>query len=113
MPGKATTVDTEAIFNPRAGSAQVIRYLLPTVHRKFGTRVRLLVGSLGGPGELSHAASFYRGIELFSAEYTDAVATADRAGTSQLSDTGVGTAGDAELTEPRCIARRGIRSDFG
>lgn len=79
MAEKATTVDTGAIFYPRGGSAQVIRYLLPAVHREFGTRVRLLVGSLGGSGELSHAASFYRGIELFPADYTDAVAAADRA----------------------------------
>lgn len=79
MAEKARTVDTGSIFYPRGGSAQVIRYLLPAVHREFGTRVRLLVGSLGGSGELSHAASFYRGIERFPADYTDAVAAADRA----------------------------------
>jgi glycosyltransferase involved in cell wall biosynthesis len=73
---KARTIDTGSIFYPRGGSAQVIRYLLPVVRREFGTRVRLLVGSLGGSGELSHAASFYRGIELFPADYTDAVAAA-------------------------------------
>lgn len=79
MAEQARTVDTGAIFYPRGGSAQLIRYLLPTVRREFGTRVRLLVGSLGGPGEPSHAASFYRGLELFPADYTDAVAAADRA----------------------------------
>jgi D-inositol-3-phosphate glycosyltransferase len=72
----AQHVDTAAIFSPRGGSAQVIRYLLPTLEKSYGVHARLMVGSLGAAGALSHAGTFYRGIEVFPADYSEAVAAA-------------------------------------
>ena len=73
---EAQHFDTAAIFYPRGGSAQVIRYLLPTLEKSYGIRARLMVGSLGAAGALSHAGTFYRGIEVYPADYSAAVAAA-------------------------------------
>ena len=64
------------IFFPRGGSAQVARYLarfLPGT----GWQPRLLAGSLGAPGEESHAGTFFGGLDLLSVDYTTAAAAPD------------------------------------
>jgi D-inositol-3-phosphate glycosyltransferase len=45
-------------FFPRGGSAQVVRYLSAALLQS-GWNLRILAGSLGDPGELSHAATFF------------------------------------------------------
>lgn len=61
------------LFYPRGGSAQVVRYLaraLPAV----GWDVSLACGSLGSPGEGSHAATFFAGLAVTVADFTPALA---------------------------------------
>ena len=70
------SLDLGAIFYPRGGSAQLIRYLVPHLERYGDLRVRLFVGSLGEVGALSHAQTFYQNIEVLPADYTAAVADA-------------------------------------
>jgi glycosyltransferase involved in cell wall biosynthesis len=57
------------IFYPRGGSAQVIRYLAAALVRA-GWDTELLCGSLGEPGERTHAETFYRGMQLSAADYS-------------------------------------------
>lgn len=64
------------IFFPRGGSAQVARYLgrsLPDA----GWDVTIACGSLGEPGEQSHAATFYAGADLRALDYTASAAAPD------------------------------------
>src|SRR3954451_1224868 len=60
------------MFFPRGGSAQVARYVarfLPA----GGWDVTLVAGSLGAPGEASHAATFFEGVaDLRPVDYTAA-----------------------------------------
>src|SRR3954452_13730691 len=59
------------MFFPRGGSAQVARYLgrsLPGA----GWDVTIACGSLGEPGEESHAETFYRGLDVQSLDLTEA-----------------------------------------
>src|SRR3954471_2603999 len=60
------------MFFPRGGSAQVARYVarfLPDA----GWDVTLGAGSLGAPGEASHAATFFEGVaDLRPVDYTAA-----------------------------------------
>jgi D-inositol-3-phosphate glycosyltransferase len=66
-------MDTAVLFYPRGGSAQVVRYLL----RELGSRgytTRLHAGSLGGPGDPSHAPSFYPDLDLKAYDYNQAQA---------------------------------------
>ena len=75
--GRCRSVDTGVIFYPRGGSAQVVRYLLPMLERRFATSTRLFVGSLGDAAAPSNAHSFYGAIDLYPVDYTDAVNAAD------------------------------------
>jgi len=60
------------LFFPRGGSAYVVRYLSPALARA-GWTVSLASGSLGIPGEETHAATFFRGLDVHSVDFTDAV----------------------------------------
>ena len=64
------------MFFPRGGSAQVARYTARALPGA-GWDVTLLAGSLGSPGELSHAASFYAGIDVRPFDYADALRAPD------------------------------------
>ena len=63
-------------FFPRGGSAQAARQLaagLPAA----GWDVALAAGSLGVPGEQTHAGSFYAGLEVTGVDYTAGLETPD------------------------------------
>ncbi len=60
------------LFYPRGGSAYVVRYLSPALVRA-GWSVSLAVGSLGGPGEETHAPTFFDGLDVHALDFTDAV----------------------------------------
>jgi glycosyltransferase involved in cell wall biosynthesis len=62
-------------FFPRGGSAQVAR-ALTAVLPASGWQVSLASGSLGAPGEPTHAGSFYAN-EVAAVDYTPALALAD------------------------------------
>jgi hypothetical protein len=62
-------------FFPRGGSAQVARALTAALPAS-GCHVSLASGSLGAPGEPTHAASFYVN-EVAAVDYTPALAVAD------------------------------------
>jgi glycosyltransferase involved in cell wall biosynthesis len=64
------------LFFPRGGSAQVMRYLARSLP-DAGWSVTLACGSLGGPGEQSHAETFFRGLDVRPLDYTDAATAAD------------------------------------
>jgi len=64
------------IFYPRGGSAQVIRYLAAALGRT-GWETELLCGSLGEPGERTHAESFYEGLRVTAADYGPALEASD------------------------------------
>jgi glycosyltransferase involved in cell wall biosynthesis len=61
------------LFFPRGGSAQVARYLARSLPAA-GWEVAIGCGSLGGPGEESHAETFYEGLEVHPLEYDPGVA---------------------------------------
>lgn len=61
------------LFFPRGGSAQVTRYLAAALG-DAGWPVSLVAGSLGEPGEGTHAPTFFAGIDLQHLDYTAAVA---------------------------------------
>ena len=64
------------MFFPRGGSSQVARYVargLPAA----GWEVKLVAGSLGEPGEQSHAATFFSGLEVQAVDYSEAAAADD------------------------------------
>jgi glycosyltransferase involved in cell wall biosynthesis len=56
------------LFFPRGGSAQVARYLARSLP-EHGWDTAIACGSLGAPGEESHARTFYEGIEVHPLEY--------------------------------------------
>ena len=60
------------LFYPRGGSAYVVRYLSPALARA-GWSVALAVGSLGGPGEETHAPTFFEGLDVHALDFSDAV----------------------------------------
>ncbi len=63
-------------FFPRGGSAQVARSLaraLPAV----GWELTLAAGSLGPPGEPTHAGSFFAGIDVHALDYSPALERAE------------------------------------
>ncbi len=64
------------LFFPRGGSAQVTRYLALALQQARWS-VSLVAGSLGRPGEGTHAPTFFDGIPLRHLDYT---AAADAAG---------------------------------
>ena len=63
------------LFYPRGGSAQVVRYLARGLERS-GWTTRLACGSLGEPGERTHAQSFFAGMEVSGADYRAALQAA-------------------------------------
>ncbi len=60
------------MFYPRGGSAQVARYLSRALVES-GWDVTLAAGSLGLPGEQTHAATFFDGLDVEVADYTPAL----------------------------------------
>jgi glycosyltransferase involved in cell wall biosynthesis len=60
------------MFYPRGGSAQVARYLSLALVES-GWEVVLASGSLGSPGEQTHAATFFEGLDVEAADYTPAL----------------------------------------
>ena len=60
------------MFYPRGGSAQVARYLSRALV-ECGWEVVLASGSLGSPGEQTHAATFFEGLHVEAADYTPAL----------------------------------------
>ncbi|MEX2626586.1 MAG: hypothetical protein WD225_06860, partial [Ilumatobacteraceae bacterium] len=70
------------LFFPRGGSAQVTRYLAVALG-DAGWSVSLVAGSLGAPGDETHAPTFFDGIELEHVDYT-ATFEASAAGESAL-----------------------------
>jgi glycosyltransferase involved in cell wall biosynthesis len=67
------------LFYPRGGSAYVLRYLTPALVRADWS-VSLAVGSLGEPGELTHAATFFAGLDVQVLDYSDAVRSFEAGG---------------------------------
>ena len=64
------------LFYPRGGSSQVTRYLarfLPAA----GWDVTIASGSLGAPGEQSHAETFFQGLDVHALDYTGAAEAPD------------------------------------
>jgi glycosyltransferase involved in cell wall biosynthesis len=64
------------LFFPRGGSAQVARYLARSLPAE-GWDVTVACGSLGQPGEPSHARTFYAGVDVRPLDYTAAAAAPD------------------------------------
>src|SRR4030088_1511015 len=67
------TIVMGILFFPRGGSAQVTRYLAVALG-DAGWSVSLVAGSLGAPGQGSHAPTFFAGIDLQYLDYSAAVA---------------------------------------
>ncbi len=63
--------DTVVQFFPRGGSAQVIRYLGHEFTAR-GAANRIICGTLGAAGQLSHARTFYSGLDVAAMDYTPA-----------------------------------------
>jgi len=59
------------LFFPRGGSAYVARYLTPSLI-KSGWSVSIAAGSLGGPGDETHAPTFFHELDVHHLDYTDA-----------------------------------------
>ena len=59
-------------FFPRGGSSHVVRYLAAAL-RQAGWSPRIVAGSVGGPGDLSHAATFFAGLPVSAADFTPAL----------------------------------------
>ena len=60
------------LFFPRGGSAQVARYVSTALARADWS-VELVTGSLGDPGEETHAPTFFADIPVRHLDYSDAV----------------------------------------
>ncbi len=59
------------LFFPRGGSAQVARYLAGSLP-DAGWDVSIACGSLGGPGDETHAQTFYEGLDVHALDYETA-----------------------------------------
>jgi D-inositol-3-phosphate glycosyltransferase len=70
-------VGMAVLFYPRGGSAQVARYLSRALIQE-GVRVTLLTGSLGEPGERTHAQTFYEGLDVQAVDFNAAVEAFER-----------------------------------
>ncbi|MEV0754976.1 glycosyltransferase family 4 protein [Streptosporangium sp. NPDC050280] len=75
------TIDTAVQFFPRGGSAQVIRYLAADLTGR-GHTCRILCGSLGQPGQFSHAETFYQNLPVTAMDYTPAADAYARGGSA-------------------------------
>ncbi|WP_327591368.1 glycosyltransferase family 4 protein (plasmid) [Nonomuraea sp. NBC_00507] len=73
MPRTPLTVDTAVQFFPRGGSAFVVKYLNQHLMAR-GVRTNVICGSLGKPGQASHAATFYQGLPIAPYDYNSAAA---------------------------------------
>ena len=60
------------LFYPRGGSSQVVRYLVPAIEAS-GWSVALVAGSLGEPGDRTHAESFFKHGHLTPVDYGQAL----------------------------------------
>jgi len=67
--GRGRRAVSGLFFFPRGGSAQVARALGRALGRA-GWEVTLAAGSLGQPGELTHAPSFFAGLDLVAVDYS-------------------------------------------
>jgi glycosyltransferase involved in cell wall biosynthesis len=72
------------LFYPRGGSSQVVRYLVPALEA-VGWPVSLVAGSVGEPGDRTHAESFFKHHRLTVVDYDPALA-AHRAGRDPLAE---------------------------
>ena len=64
------------IFFPRGGSAQVVRYLARSLP-DAGWDPTIACGSLGAPGQQSHARTFFGDLDVCAMDYTEASAARD------------------------------------
>ena len=64
------------LFFPRGGSAQVARYVARALP-EAGWGASIACGSLGPPGDESHAATFYAGLDVHPLDYTAAAEAPD------------------------------------
>ena len=69
------------LFFPRGGAAQVARYLSIAL-TDADRSVTLVAGSLGEPGEQSHAPTFFAGTALEHLDYSDAVRAFEAGGSA-------------------------------
>jgi D-inositol-3-phosphate glycosyltransferase len=69
------------LFFPRGGSAQVARYLSAALVAA-GRSVDLVTGSLGEPGDDTHAPTFFAGIGVQFLDYSDAVRVFETGGSA-------------------------------
>ena len=69
------------LFFPRGGSAQVARYLAPALS-DAGWDVSLVCGSVGEPGETTHAPTFFDGIDIQPVDYTAALRAFEAVGSA-------------------------------
>jgi hypothetical protein len=67
---------TVLFFFPRGGSAQVARALAGALVGA-GWETTLAAGSLGRPGELTHAGSFFSGLDVHPVDYSPALELLD------------------------------------
>ena len=65
------------LFYPRGGSAQVIKYLAAALEGR-DWHTELVCGSLGRPGERSHAGTFFDGMDVRALDYSGAVEAYER-----------------------------------
>jgi glycosyltransferase involved in cell wall biosynthesis len=65
------------MFFPRGGSAQVVRALGRAIAAGGSWRPRIVSGSLGGPGDAGHAATFFAGLDVVPVPYDAAAAAPD------------------------------------
>ena len=65
------------LFFPRGGSAQVARYLARSLPEAGDWEVTVACGSLGEPGDQSHAETFYRGVDVRPIDYSSAASEAN------------------------------------
>src|SRR6266516_2781079 len=70
-PDALGLVVSALFFFPRGGSAQVTRSLVRALPAA-GWQPTLAAGSLGQPGEPTHAASFFAGIDVHGLDYSPA-----------------------------------------
>jgi glycosyltransferase involved in cell wall biosynthesis len=71
-PGARGLVVSALFFFPRGGSAQVARSLARALPAA-GWELTLAAGSLGPPGEPTHAGSFFAGIDVHALDYSPAL----------------------------------------
>jgi D-inositol-3-phosphate glycosyltransferase len=69
------------LFFPRGGSAQVVRYLSAALVAA-GRTVELVTGSLGEPGDETHAPTFFAGTAVRFVDYSEAVRVFEAGGSA-------------------------------